>query len=122
MKAKREIQICSSTFIEFFPMIEDGSASAYSSNILRFSRFSSLYILRVYSYRKKSVYSHFHKTGEKEFKNRDILKMSVTIDCELKLVCKINRFLHYFMHNVRVIRSCLCFITLLSHFKATGSV
>ena len=43
--------------------------------------------------KKRLDYSHFHKTGEKEFKNRDILKMSVTIDCELKLVCKINRFL-----------------------------
>ena len=38
-------------------------------------------------------YKHFHKTGEKVFENRNNFITSVTIEVELKIVCKINRFL-----------------------------
>ena len=38
-------------------------------------------------------YKIFHKSGEKVSKNREIFNMSDTIDEELKIVCKINRFL-----------------------------
>ena len=38
-------------------------------------------------------YAHFDKTGEKIFKKRCISTMSITIEHELKTVCKINRFL-----------------------------
>ena len=43
--------------------------------------------------KKRLDYAHFDKTGEKIFKKRSISTMSITIDHELKTVCKINRFL-----------------------------
>ena len=42
---------------------------------------------------KRLDYAIFHKTGDKIYKNRDIVDMSVTVELELKVVCKINRFL-----------------------------
>ena len=42
---------------------------------------------------KRLDYAHFDKTGEKIFKKRCISTMSITIEHELKTVCKINRFL-----------------------------
>ena len=44
-------------------------------------------------HQKRLDYAIFHKTGDKIYKNRDIVAMSVTVELELKVVCKINRFL-----------------------------
>ena len=43
--------------------------------------------------KKRLDYTVYHDSGDKVFKNRNIVTMSLTVDCELKIVCKINRFL-----------------------------
>ena len=43
--------------------------------------------------KKRFDYTQYHETGDKIYQNRGIHKMSVTVEVELKLVCKINRFL-----------------------------
>ena len=44
-------------------------------------------------HQKRLNYAVFHKTGDKVYKNRNIVAMSLTVEHELKIVCKINRFL-----------------------------
>ena len=51
--------------------------------------------------------------------NEDNFKKAVFISEDLHIT---TRFSRYFRHQLRVIRSSLCFINILSYFKASGSV